>query len=151
MLVATTVLVRPTPAGWHIELAPRAWVWKRAAETAATAFPIGTGLGIDPADHSWTNPAGEMQRLTDAHQAYLSVLAQLGLPGLVAWLALLLIALLRARQKDPWLATGIVAAVLIPSLSGSFEDARHLWVLLGMAAGSALRPVVGDAHKENWS
>ena len=136
MALATTLLVRSTPAGWRVEPAPRASVWESAAETAASAFPLGNGLGTEPANHSWTSPAGELQLLTDAHQAYLSILAQLGMPGLVAWLALLAIAFLRARHEDPWLAVGIVAAVVIPSLSGSFEDARHLWVLVGMAAGS---------------
>jgi len=142
MALATTLLVRSTPAGWRVEPAPRASVWESAAETAASAFPLGSGLGTEPAKHSWTSPAGELQLLTDAHQAYLSILAQLGMPGLVAWLALLAIAFLRARHEDPWLAVGIVAAVVIPSLSGSFENARHLWVLVGMAAGSAplMRP-----------
>jgi len=142
MVLATTLLVRSTAAGWRIELAPRAWVWKSAAETVVSAFPLGAGLGTEPADYSWTSPAGETQLLTDAHQAYLSILSQLGIAGLIAWLALLTIALRRARHEDPWLATGIVAAVLVPSLSGSFEDARHLWVLIGMAAGSAplMRP-----------
>ena len=147
MALATTILVRSTPEGWRIEPAPRASVWKSAAETAASAFPLGSGLGSEPADHSWTSPAGEVQVLTDAHQAYLSILAQLGMPGLAAWLALLAIAFHRARHKDPWLAIGIVAAVVIPSLSGAFEDARHLWVLLGMAAGSAGQPLSdGDAQ-----
>ena len=138
MFTATIVLLRSAPGGWQIEVAPRVWVWKGAVETAAKASGLGAGLAVQPAYHPWTTPSGVPQVLTDAHELFLSILAQVGVPGLIIWLTLIVIALRRARYSDPWLGIGIIGAILVPGLSGSFETARHLWVLVGMAAAGSV-------------
>ena len=94
---------------------------------------------------AYVDPSGGQQWLTDAHNIALDLAGQGGLPlllafaGLCAWLYL---RGLRAARDGSVMAGGallaLVVAVLYDGLTGSFEDARHLWVLIGLLAGTAL-------------
>jgi O-antigen ligase len=83
-----------------------------------------------------------MQLLTDAHNFVLNVAAQAGLVGIIP-LILICIAVVRyplASIRSSgitaplnvalWIA--FISAFLVQGLVGSFEDARHLWVLIGL-------------------
>jgi hypothetical protein len=72
------------------------------------------------------------------------VATQTGLPGLLAILALVIYLLkIGFRPKESQVRFGLAAAFLtgfvIQGLTSSFEDARHLWFLIGLlVAGTRL-------------
>jgi O-antigen ligase len=74
----------------------------------------------------------------DAHFTPLNVAATLGLPALVAFLAIPVL-LWRGRSRPTDLAVwGALAGMGLEALTGDVEDFRHLWMLFGLAAaGSA--------------
>jgi O-antigen ligase len=78
--------------------------------------------------------------LTDAHNVWLSVAAQEGIVGLLAFVSVVLFLLKGGGwfKSDASIHAGLtiafIGAFLYQRLSGSFEDARHIWVLMGMLA-----------------
>lgn len=86
----------------------------------------------------------------DPHNLWLSVLAQQGVLGLLAFSAVVGALLIRFKpvrtcgSEIGVLRTGLelalVGGLLYPSLSGSFEDTRHLWVLMGLVASVQTLP-----------
>jgi O-antigen ligase len=149
MLVAVMIsplgLAGQTTAGWRIAPSSRVLTWIGAWRTFAAHPWLGRGLGLDAADVQYLNAAG-MESLTDAHNTWLSILAQQGIIGAVAFALLVLHLIRRLRPfvvKGSELAivrTGlqlaIVGGFLYQSLSGSFENTRHIWVLMGLAASA---------------
>ena len=146
---AVTPILHPTaPFLIHVPglgmLAPsgRLMVWIEAARTFVAHPLLGTGIGVDPVHVRYMDPSGNLQLLTDAHNSYLSIAAQSGLVGLAALLVLIGYALrltlpLRLAPGNPnavrlALGLGFANALVYQGLGGSFEDARHLWVLLGL-------------------
>jgi len=120
---------------------------------AVRAFPahpwFGKGVGVDVVAIHYVNPAGEHEMLTDAHNTWLSILVQCGAVGLAAFTALT-VALVRGGRAGvedstvdrvvAGLLVAFVAGFLYQSLSGSFENTRHVWMLFGLlAAATAIR------------
>lgn len=129
----------------------RVLVWQSAWETFLANPVFGRGVGADAAAVSYLAPSGDRQFLTDAHQLWLNIAAQTGLVGVAAMLCL---ALYLWRKIKPFrlednpavilrVACGLafVGAFLYQGLGGSYEDARHLWVLFGLLAGVAELPI----------
>ncbi|MGQ0540809.1 MAG: hypothetical protein ACT4O9_03025, partial [Blastocatellia bacterium] len=86
--------------------------------------------------------SGIMQRLTDAHQTWLNVAGEAGILGLIP---LILICVAVVYRSMPlrldgsnksvvrvFLGIAFIAVFLYQGLTGSFENARHLWVLIGL-------------------
>jgi len=127
----------------HLDLMPsaRMLVWNDAIATFLSHPLTGIGLGMPVADVVFTNTDGTLSLLTDAHNSFLSVAAQNGIIGLAAFTYLVVVILMRwffhlksaPRNAIP-AALGIALACLFiyQGLTGSFEDSRHLWVLIGM-------------------
>jgi O-antigen ligase len=119
----------------------RALVWSEALGTFGENFITGRGLGLPVANVIFVNSEGSRSLLTDAHNTFLSVAAQDGIGGL---LAIVLIAgfiirrwIVRVRNgRTAFVTTGLGLAFLCSfiyqGLMGSFEEARHLWVLVGI-------------------
>jgi hypothetical protein len=94
----------------------------------------------------YRDPSGNLQTLTDAHDTFLSIAAQCGLVGLAALIALIVYAArttfplrLLARDRNlVRLALGLafLDAFAYQGLGGSYEDTRHLWLLLGLLLAS---------------
>jgi O-antigen ligase len=116
---------------------------------AVNAFPAhpwwGKGLGLEVVRIGYVNPARIYELLTDAHNTWLSILVQSGVFGLAAFVGiiahLLRGASLRASATAPdrivsGLTMAVVAGFLYQSLSGSFENTRHVWVLFGLLAAA---------------
>jgi len=112
---------------------------------AATVFPkhpwFGKGVGTDVVAIHYVNAEGEAETLTDAHNTWLSILVQCGVIGLAAFVALVVVALRASRgsgddttiDRVVWgLRTAFVAGFLYQTLSGSFENTRHVWMLIGL-------------------
>jgi hypothetical protein len=121
---------------------PRLLVWTEAANNFLANFLVGSGPGTRSASVLFQNTEGTHSRLTDAHNSFLSVATQTGSLGLAALLALttyLLVVSCRSEQTTLRFGMGIafLTAFAIQGLAGSFEDARHLWLLIGLTAAVA--------------
>jgi len=123
----------------------RVLVWENAFDNF-TKYPIlGSGTGTNTAQLQYQTLSGTNQVLLDAHNVWLNVLGQTGLLGLAAFSALVFYLIGRCRFRSYALDTisllhialscAFVGAFLYQGLSGSFEDARHLWILFGMLVG----------------
>lgn len=114
----------------------RLMVWTESIKTFAT-YPV-TGKGLDQTACAVTfqNSDGTNSLLTDAHNIYLSVAAQDGTLGLIAILGLSIYILRRgfsATDVTTRLFTAaFCTAFVYQGLTGAYEEARHLWVLIGI-------------------
>ncbi len=133
-----------TLAGWTLELSHRAIAWKTAFETFLGSPLFGRGIGLPVAYSEFTSPAGMNHILTDAHNTFLSLLGESGLAGFIGFIAIvgfLVAGLVRSVRSGGTgqmvgicLLAAMADAVFYQGLAGSFEDARHLWVLFGIVA-----------------
>jgi putative inorganic carbon (hco3(-)) transporter len=150
----TPILHRTAPFLIHVPifdltLAPagRLMIWMDAVRNALADPLLGRGIGADAVLVRYQDPSGNLQRLTDAHNMFLSIAVQCGLVGLTALLALIAYAVRRTAPfrlldgNTNLVRLGVGLAFLdgfvYQGLGGSFEDARHLWVVFGLllAAG----------------
>jgi O-antigen ligase len=147
VLLALTVTPVPYPgAPFHIRLpggivlypAVRVLVWSAALGQFLHHPLIGVGIGIDPIHVRFLNPSGELEELTDAHNIFLSIGAQCGIAGLAGLAAIIragsrTMAMVRCRDFRRLLLSATFLDVFVyQGLGGSFEDTRHIWVLLGL-------------------
>ena len=152
------ILVAPTPnslaefkfepvAGGHIYSSERVSAWFAAARTFAANPILGAGLGLDSGIASSIAPNGEVHTISDAHQIWLNFAAQTGIVGLSVMVVLVVYIVTSfwplkfERDHGSILkvagACAFIGAFLYQGLSGSFEDARHLWVLMGFIVAVA--------------
>lgn len=127
-----------------ITVAPsgRLMLWMDAVRNFSANPIIGRGIGIPPVSVTYISPSGVLQKLTDSHNSFLNVAVQAGSLGLAALLILTLHAFHRAGPAKMatngsnaarlGLGTAFLAAFVYQGISGSFEDARHLWLLFGL-------------------
>ena len=129
--------------GTRLDPTQRMLTWLGAADTFVENPIFGKGIGQGVARVMFKTPSGQMQVLTDAHNTWLSVAAQAGIIGLTSIVGLCVSVVKRARvlatessSLYPWiyrsLQIGFISCFLLQGLVGSFEDARHLWVLMGL-------------------
>ena len=134
----------------RLEPSSRFLAWKTALETFRENPIFGRGLGTDVANAVYLNPSGRLENLTDAHNIFINVAAQEGVFGLAAILFLIVFLLRRARPLEfdvepravlrVGFAVAFVSAFAYQGLYGAYEDARHLWVLIGLLASFAETP-----------
>ena len=133
--------------GRNMEVSVRVLAWQSAAATWRDNLILGKGTGTDAARVNYQTLSGDRQLLLDAHNSFLSVAAQTGLIGLAAFFGLLVHLWRRCRftfeSNDltrlarTAFSCAFLGAFLYQSLTGSFEDARHLWILCGLLAASS--------------
>jgi putative inorganic carbon (hco3(-)) transporter len=153
-LGVTPILHSTAPFLIHIPrielvLAPSArfLTWNAAVVEFARHPLVGHGIGIDAVDVRYKDPSGYLQELTDAHNMFFNIAAQCGVAGLAGLAGLIVYVL---RLSLPWRLDGgtmqiarvglgitFLDAFVYQGLGGSFEDTRHLWVLLGLLIASA--------------
>lgn len=142
LLVVSTITLISDPTSPYRFNPHRPLIWQSAFQTFLEYPFFGKGVGLGVAEVIFYPPSGGAQLLTDAHNTLLSVAAQ---AGLVAAIPLLLICIAVVRQTLPLkfgdgatsimrLCFGVafVSAFLCQGIVGSFEDTRHLWVLIGL-------------------
>ncbi len=122
--------------------------WQTAFATFLHDPFLGRGVGMPVAYAQFTDPSGATRLLTDAHNTYLSLLGETGLVGFATFLSIVFVATWNLLDWKPakesfktirlCLLLAMLDAFLYQSLTGSFEDARHIWVLFGMAAAAKL-------------
>jgi O-antigen ligase len=134
----------------EVQPSSRLLVWSNALGTFFEHPFTGRGLGQAVSSVMYQNTDGSMSLLTDAHNIFLSVAAQCGIPGLLAILVLVFYILRLGSGFDratfdqnvnsyilQGLGLAFLSAFVYQGLTGSFEDARHLWVLMGMIPAAA--------------
>lgn len=131
-----------------VALAPsgRLLVWVDAIRNFAADPFLGRGIGADAALVRYLDPSGNIQELTDAHNMFLNVAVQCGIVGLAALVCLLAHAIrrtlpLRLPQSPAGVirlgaGLGLLNGLVYQGLGGSFEDARHLWLVFGLLLAS---------------
>ena len=136
--------IRIPLANGEIAASHRAVAWSGAFETFLQNPGFGYGIDMPVTKSEFTGPFGNRHTLTDAHNTYLSVLGETGLVGFVAFLNIICfitMSLMRWDAKTEFhktiricLLLALLDAFFYQSLTGSYEDARHLWILFGMIA-----------------
>lgn len=128
-----------------IEPSSRVMVWMDSWATFTENPVFGRGLGLEVCHTRYFDLSGGLQLLTDAHDVFLNVAAQEGIFGL---LAIIFIIYYVTRKTFPLDFDGnanvlrigfglaFVGAFFYQGIGGSFEDARHLWVLIGLFLAS---------------
>ncbi len=125
----------------HLDPSSRLLAWQNSLKTFSKYPLTGKGIGTNVANVSYKNPSGRLESLEDAHQMWLNVLGQAGLPGFFAicWICFCFL-----RKCLPFgisdkkttlmsaLGIGFLSAFIYQGLTGSYEDARHLWVWIGL-------------------
>lgn len=143
-ITSTTPFVFQLPWGGEVAPAVRLLTWIEAA-TRFLANPVfGAGIASDAAAVLYVDPSGTSHLVTDAHNMFLNVAVQFGIAGLAA--IIVLIAAVTGRVSklafEPRNMVAIALAIawldafVYQGLTGSYEDARHLWVLLGLFLAS---------------
>lgn len=152
LVVSSLTLFSYTADGWSVPLAAgeftpshRAMAWRSGFETFLEHPVVGKGVGLPTAQAIYIDPNGNRQLLADAHNTYINVLAETGVLGLTAFMAILLwtagkVWKLGSMDRSTHmvrlcLGLALLDAVFYQSVTGSFEDQRHLWVFLGAVAG----------------
>jgi len=124
---------------------PRVFLWRDAVQTFLAHPLVGKGVGAPAANVLYENAEGTTSLLTDAHNVFLNVAAEAGIFGIAALLALCVYIVrtitgklndVQVRGDQLWLVTAFAAAFLLQGLTSSFDDARHLWVLVGLLAAN---------------
>lgn len=128
--------------GLDSPLAPsvRLMAWLEAGRSVLDQPIFGAGLGADPIVVDYVAPSGERHVLTDAHNVFLNIAMHNGLVGLAAVLALIVFVVRQMRPLRFTEASTIrlglgfawLNAFAYQGLTGSYEDARHLWLLFGL-------------------
>lgn len=138
MFFAAVTAVKFDGDFWPVsEPSARVLTWSSAASNFASHPLTGKGVGTFAADTAYGS-----QRLRDAHNIFLNVAAESGIGAVAALTAFgiwLTFSGLRVRDGDKeraiagkGLAIAFAGAFFYQGLTGSFEDARHIWVLAGI-------------------
>lgn len=153
LVAAVTPVLHPAPPflihvpGVAVPLAPavRLLAWIAAAHNFLASPLFGHGIGVDAVRVLYQAPEDTgPSYVTDAHNFILSIAAQCGVLGLAPLAAIVWFVIRQARagaRDRNALLFGLSAAWLcgfvVEGLVGSFEDARHLWILFGFVASAS--------------
>ena len=128
--------------GVQIHSSERVSAWLDALRTINENPAVGRGLGLNAVEAYSYDASGNLHMVSDAHQVWLNFGAQTGTIGLLAIGILTMLLFLRslplAFRGLPHdilrVACGLafIGAFMYQGLGGSYEDARHLWVLFGL-------------------
>jgi hypothetical protein len=120
----------------------RLLAWEASLHTLAANPFFGRGIGLDVVSIYSIIASGQEHFVGDSHQLWLNVAGQAGMFGLMAICFLCYFfykkALPLKLDNNPQtilrvsLGMAFIGAFLYQGLGGSFEDARHLWVLIGL-------------------
>lgn len=132
---------------WQVQPSVRLKVWNNSIDRAFENPLVGRGTGTDAAKVYYKTISGQGQSIRDAHNAWLNVFGQTGCLGLAAFLFLSFSVWRLLRFQFPnvgeseniviALSCAVAGSFFYQNLFGSYEDARHLWLLFGMLAAFA--------------
>jgi O-antigen ligase len=126
---------------------PRYLVWSECFRTFLDKPILGVGIGQTCSEVLFQNSEGTNSLLTDAHSTYLSIASQTGVLGFIVLLVGIYLMLAEifpvgnARTDISSIRFGLglafVSAFIYQGFLGSFEDTRHLWVLIGLVLSAS--------------
>ncbi|MEJ7624944.1 MAG: hypothetical protein WKF34_13205 [Pyrinomonadaceae bacterium] len=128
-------------AGWRIDPTQRLLTWMQAGNTFLGNAIFGKGLGQPVASVHFLAPSGQHQILSDAHNVFLNVAGQSGLAGLIPLILICWTMLRRSmsvkrdgslRWAGYGLGIALFSVLIAQGAVGSFENSRHIWVLIGL-------------------
>jgi len=121
---------------------PRVEMWRRSFQVFLEHPIVGQGIGTGADTFNYLAASGQPQALTDAYNVWLSVAMQSGVLGVSAFIGLVAYAW---RRSAPWggdnhrisglklaLRCALVSSLFYQGLTGSFEEARHIWLVFGL-------------------
>jgi hypothetical protein len=162
ILLSPTLLNSAEARVWPgLEPSSRVQTWIEAAKVFREYPWVGAGPGAEVAHVRYINASHGSELLTDAHNTWLSVLAHTGVIGFIPFAVATGMLVVRMRKRldvtpqGAWrsgVELALLSSLLYPSLSGSFEDSRHVWVLMGMvhAAQTPRVNVGGTTPEVRW-
>lgn len=130
----------------NIKPSSRYLVWQEAWATFLRHPILGKGLGLDAAMLMFRNNDGSWSILIDAHNVFLNTAATCGIIGLAALIVLIVTVLkasfargegTRSRELSLGLGIAFLVTFVYQGLTSSFEEARHLWALMGFVLAAA--------------
>jgi len=164
LLASVTPIMHPTatflihlPGLPPLASSVRFLAWTEAVQNFLSSPILGHGIGVQTVNVDYEASGCSVGCVTDAHNTFLNVAVQLGVLGLFALFAFVW-SVSRRMAPPPApsprgpLVFGLSAAWLsgfaLQGLVGSFEDARHLWIVLGLiwAAESLTKPVASGRN-----
>lgn len=119
----------------HLEPSSRFMTWRGAFGTFTDHPLLGVGVGLETCRVAYIDLSGRNQLLTEAHNAFINVAADSGILGFAATFGIVFFFARRINSKDNTtriLAIALICGFLYHGLTGSFEDSRHLWALMGL-------------------
>jgi hypothetical protein len=142
----------------HPQPSARDLTWSGAWRTFLSHPVLGRGLDLPVAEVHFVALSGQTHNLEDAHDTWLSIMAQAGLPAVIAFGAMILTLVRRSRWRSPdsnpalaALDIAFLAGVLYQSLTVSLESTRHVWLAIALLASahrvfaSAEKPAIPPA------
>jgi O-antigen ligase len=156
----TTVEAGAGPPAGESSMGLRRAIWRRTFSIIRDHPLLGVGVGgFAPAYAARIPPdatGSEAARAKDTHNQYLHVQVEAGLPGTLAFLAMIAL-MVRQRGSAPWREAGValLAAWLATSLFNShfenFDEAHFLGVLLGALLAPAAQASLRDTSASTSS
>lgn len=119
----------------HLEPSSRFLTWRAAIGTFTDHPLLGVGVGLETCRVGYSDLSGRDQLLTEAHNAFINVAADSGVLGFAATFGIVFFFGRRITSPDfaaRILAIALICGFLYHGLTGSFEDSRHLWALMGL-------------------
>lgn len=119
----------------------RLLLWIEAVQSFLASPMFGHVIGTTWVTVEYAASGCAVGCVLDAHNSFLNIAMQSGVIGLAALLAIIWFVfrhLRGAQARSPrdrivyGLALAWVSGFAVPGLVGSFEDSRHLWILLGL-------------------
>jgi O-antigen ligase len=159
LLIVSAVALSALPRGGaetdgDVSLQSRLQLWSASAPLAGDFLPLGSGLGsFEHAFHLYENPAETTRTyINHAHNDYLELLIELGIPGallilgFLAWWSRQLASLWTSPLESPLAraATIVSAAILAQSLVDYPLRTAAIASLFGLCLGLMARPAGRD-------
>lgn len=153
-----TTVTATDPGSEGSALSGRWAIWHASAR-AFLESPVG-GVGLDAHRLAVASELGQVRVLTgsekEAHNAYLSVLTETGVVGIVLFTFVLfavLTSLRRLRGWDAWYWSCQLAVLAIGAMSLSLEDSKSVWIFLALAVcfATAPHPALAAAARRDWA
>lgn len=119
----------------------RLMAWIESFQTFLANPFAGVGLGENVCSVNYADPTGNFQILNDAHNTFLNIAGQSGLFGLTAIIGITIYLTKKVfafpnfgELKTLKFGFGLIfiSCFVYQGLSGSFEDARHIWIIVGV-------------------
>jgi O-antigen ligase len=134
----------------HPEPSARVQTWLGAWDTFRAHPVFGRGLESDATHLEYALASGGEATLTDAHNTWLSIMAQQGIVGVLAfgWVVFHLARRFRFVAHDSGerevlkfaIELAMLGGFLCASLTGSFQNTRHVWAVMGLVAAIQALP-----------